>query len=138
MRVRGKQATETGPPLLEREASLALLTEYAAQAAAGEGRLVLLGGEAGVGKSALVERLRQELPEARWSWSMCDGLFTPRPLGPLFDLADQLGGELLEQCRAGADRDELFRALLAQVAVPKVTGIAVPGTMDLLVADGIP
>ena len=65
MRVRGKPAIETGPPLLEREASLALLTEYAAQAAGGEGRLVLLSGEAGVGKSALVERLCRDLPDAR-------------------------------------------------------------------------
>ena len=77
-----------------------------------------------MGKSALVERLRQELPEARWSWSMCDGLFTPRPLGPLFDLADQLGGELLERCRAGADREELFRALLAEVSAARRDGRA--------------
>jgi DNA-binding CsgD family transcriptional regulator/tetratricopeptide (TPR) repeat protein len=142
-------AADTAPPLLERELPLTLLTEYAAQAAAGEGRLILLGGEAGVGKSALLERLHQELPEARWSWSMCDGLFTPRPLGPLFDLADQLGGDLLERCRAGAGREELFRALLAQVAVPKavavpkvvtvpeVTGIAAPGAMDVLVVEDI-
>ena len=40
MRVRGKPAIGTGPPLLEREASLALLNEYAAQAAGREGRLV--------------------------------------------------------------------------------------------------
>src|SRR5690242_3801197 len=122
-------AADTATPLLERDAPLTLLTEYAAQAAAGEGRLVLLGGEAGVGKSALVERLRPELPEARWSWSMCDGLFTPRPLGPLFDLADQLGGGLLERCRAGTDREELFRALLAEAAAP--------GAMDVLVVEDI-
>ena len=85
---------------LEREMSLASLNEYAGQARGGEGRLVLIGGEAGVGKSALVERLQRDLPQARWSWGMCDGLFTPRPLGPLFDLADQLGGGLLERCAA--------------------------------------
>jgi hypothetical protein len=45
-------------------------------------------------------------------WGACDGLFTPRPLGPLYDLADQFGGELLELCARGADREELFRALL--------------------------
>jgi DNA-binding CsgD family transcriptional regulator/tetratricopeptide (TPR) repeat protein len=123
--------------LLEREQPLALLIEYAAQAAAGEGRLVLLGGEAGVGKSALVERLRWELPEARWSWSVCDGLFTPRPLGPLFDLADQLGGELLERCRAGADREELFRALLAQVGAPEGTDTAARSVMDVVVVEDI-
>ena len=140
MRVRGKPAIETGPPLLEREASLALLTEYAAQAAGGEGRLVLLSGEAGVGKSALVERLCRDLPDARWSWSMCDGLFTPRPLGPLFDLADQLGGALLERGRAGADREELFRTLLGILSAPGVLDVVVvedihwadEATLDLL------
>src|SRR4029077_4281040 len=109
------QVIETGPPLLERESSLALLSEYAAQAAGGEGRLVLLRVEARVAKSALVERLCRDMPDARWSWSMCDGLFTPRPLGPLFDLSDQLGGALLDRCWAGASREELFRTLLAQV-----------------------
>jgi DNA-binding CsgD family transcriptional regulator/tetratricopeptide (TPR) repeat protein len=140
MRVRGKPAIETGPPLLEREASLALLTEYAAQAADGDGRLVLLSGEAGVGKSALVERLCRDLPDARWSWSMCDGLFTPRPLGPLFDLADQLGGALLERGRAGADREELFRTLLGILSAPGVLDVVVvedihwadEATLDLL------
>jgi tetratricopeptide (TPR) repeat protein len=129
MRVRGKPAIETGPPLLERESSLALLTEHAAQAAGGEGRLVLLSGEAGVGKSALVERLCRDLPDARWSWSMCDGLFTPRPLGPLFDLADQLGGTLLDRCRAGAGREELFGTLLAQVRAS--------GELDVVVVEDV-
>src|SRR5437764_789139 len=94
---------DTVAPLLERESSLALLAEDAAQAADGEGRLVLLSGEAGVGKSALIERLHRDLPGARWSWGVCDGLFTPRALGPLFDLAGQVGGSLLERCRAGTD-----------------------------------
>ena len=129
MRVRGKLAIETGPPLLERESSLALLSEYAAQAAGGEGRLVLLSGEAGVGKSALVERLCRDLPDARWSWSMCDGLFTPRPLGPLFDLADQFGGALLDRCRAGVGREELFRTLLAQVRAS--------GGLDVVVVEDV-
>ena len=38
--------------LLEREPPLALLAGYAAEARRGEGRLVLLDGEAGVGKTA--------------------------------------------------------------------------------------
>ena len=42
--------------LLEREAQLASLEEYAAEARQGDGRLVLIAGEAGVGKSALVEQ----------------------------------------------------------------------------------
>jgi DNA-binding CsgD family transcriptional regulator/tetratricopeptide (TPR) repeat protein len=102
--------------LLERGAALAPLAEYADEARAGDGRLVLVAGEAGIGKSALVEQLHDDLPDARWLWGACDGLFTPRPLGPLFDIAGQLGGELGELCRAGAAREELFRALLAQVS----------------------
>ena len=93
--------------LLERGASLASLAGYADEARQGVGRLVLVAGEAGVGKSALVEQLHSDLPDARWSRGACDGLFTPRPLGPLFDLAAQLGGELDERCRAGAVREDL-------------------------------
>ena len=110
------RATLIGMRLLERESSLASLAAYAREAQGGDGRLVLVAGEAGVGKSALLEQFERDLPDARWSWGACDGLFTPRPLGPLFDIADQLGGELLDLCGARAARDELFGALLRQVS----------------------
>ena len=45
--------------LLERESALAALAEYAAEARGGDGRLVLVAGEAGVGKSALVEEFQE-------------------------------------------------------------------------------
>jgi DNA-binding CsgD family transcriptional regulator/tetratricopeptide (TPR) repeat protein len=115
--------------LLEREACLVSLAGYADEARHGEGRLVLVAGEAGVGKSALVEQLHHDLPDARWSWGACDGLFTPRPLGPLLDLADQLGGELEELSRAGAAREDLFRALLRQVSEP--------GRLNVLVVEDV-
>jgi DNA-binding CsgD family transcriptional regulator/tetratricopeptide (TPR) repeat protein len=123
------EADTDGMPLLERESSLTSLAGYAEEARRGEGRLVLVAGEAGVGKSALAERLERDLPDARWCWGACDGLFTPRPLGPLFDFAGQLGGELLELRRAGAARQELFAALLSQVSEP--------GTLDVLVVEDI-
>jgi len=126
--------------LLERESPLASLAEYAGEARHGEGRLVLVAGEAGVGKSTLVEQLQRDVPDARWSWGACDGLFTPRPLGPLFDLAGQLGGELLELCRTSATRDELFDAVLRQLSEPGSLNVVViedvhwadEATIDLL------
>ena len=101
--------------LLEREAQLASLTQYAEEATAGHGRLVLLAGEAGVGKSSLLEELEPRLDGVRWAWGACDGLFTPRPLAPLVDIGGQLGGEVGELLRAGAGPDQLFTALLADV-----------------------
>src|SRR5579862_8140998 len=101
--------------LLERDPVLASLRQYAREAGQGEGRLVLIAGEAGVGKSVLVERFQCDLPDARWSWGACDGLSTPRPLAPLFDLARDLGGTLEDLCRGRPERDELFAALLSQV-----------------------
>ncbi|HEX4258495.1 MAG TPA: AAA family ATPase, partial [Streptosporangiaceae bacterium] len=129
-----------GVPLLEREAQLASLRQYAREARDGDGRMVLVAGEAGVGKSALVEQVQADLPDASWYWGACDGLFTPRPLGPLFDIAAKLGGELLELCRADAPREELFGALLAQVCAPDAWHVVVvedihwadEATIDLL------
>jgi DNA-binding CsgD family transcriptional regulator/tetratricopeptide (TPR) repeat protein len=115
--------------LLERESALAELSRLADQARQGEGRLVMVAGEAGVGKTALVEQFQRELRDARWSWSACDGLFTPLPLGPLFDVAGQLGGKLAELCAAGADRERLFGALVSQLSEP--------GTLDIVVVEDV-
>jgi class 3 adenylate cyclase/predicted ATPase len=48
-------------PIVGREQELALLRERWHQAQAGEGQMVLLGGEAGIGKSRITEALLQEL-----------------------------------------------------------------------------
>jgi DNA-binding CsgD family transcriptional regulator/tetratricopeptide (TPR) repeat protein len=101
--------------LIERESQLAALHQYAKEASLGQGRLVLIAGESGVGKSVLLDELGQELREARWLWAGCDGLFTPAALGPLLDLAGQLDGDLLRLCRAEAKRDQLYAALLRQL-----------------------
>src|SRR5436309_1819541 len=86
--IRGIEAVR----LLERESQLASLAEYAGEARRGAGRRVLIAGEAGVGKSALVEQVERDLPNAIWYWGACDGLFIPRPPGPLCDIASGLGG----------------------------------------------
>ena len=52
-----------GMRLIERESQLAALHEYAKEAGRGQGRLVLISGEAGVGKSVLLEEFAQESDE---------------------------------------------------------------------------
>ena len=67
--------------LLERSSFLDALAGYAVEARHGSGRLVLVSGESGIGKTALVEAFQAQLHGARWLWGACDGLLTPRPLG---------------------------------------------------------
>lgn len=104
--------------LLERAAFLQTLGEYAAEGRNGDGRLVLVSGESGIGKTALLEAFQERSRGIRWLWGACDGLLTPRPLGPLFDIGPQVGGELARLCRRGASRDRLFAALQAELSAP--------------------
>jgi len=126
--------------LLERAAFLQTLAEYAGEAARGSGRLVLVSGESGMGKTVLLEEFQHQLPGARWLWGGCDGLLTPRPLGPLFDIGTQLDGEFAALCRGGAPRERLFTGFLAEIGPPAGFTVAViedvhwadEATIDLL------
>jgi len=114
------------PTFLERDSQVDALLGYAAEADAGAGRLVLVHGEAGGGKSTLLEHAEDRLPDASWHWGACDGLFTPLPLAPLRDIAESIGDPLLAGFRADASRETLFAALLEAVrADPGLTVLAV-------------
>ena len=107
--------------LLERDQSLQAL-HSAFREAGHEGRVALVYGEAGIGKSALVE---QFIKEHEHSWRVlqgtCDSLFTPRPLGPLHDIAHQISspngtqGSLLGLLNSESDRGTIFSACLNEL-----------------------
>jgi ATP/maltotriose-dependent transcriptional regulator MalT len=141
---------QTGPPsrahnppmaLLERETQLTALDEWLGDSRASRGRLVLVAGEAGAGKTALVDAFRHRHPEARWLLSACDGIFTPRPLAPVIDVAESVGGELARLAfTAGTAREQLFAALLRELLAAGDVGVLVVedvhwadrATLDLL------
>jgi DNA-binding CsgD family transcriptional regulator/tetratricopeptide (TPR) repeat protein len=111
-------AAEPSSKLLERARELTALRMW--MAAVGherQGRLALVGGEAGVGKTALVRRFSEEQPRsARILWGECDALFTPRPLGPLLDVARLTGGDLERLVDGGAKPHEVADALMRELA----------------------
>ena len=96
--------------LLERQGMLDQLDELLGQASGGRGRLVLVRGEAGIGKTALVESFVAGRGGRVW-WGACDPVTPPRPLAPIIDIAVQAGGELLESL-ADPGRHRIVAAFL--------------------------
>ena len=100
--------------LLERESPLRSAGEYLAEAAAGHGRLLLVAGEAGVGKSAFVDAVLGRVgPEMTVAVGGCDGSGTPAPLGPLLEMLADLPEGVWEE---GADRAQVFSRLSGALA----------------------
>jgi DNA-binding CsgD family transcriptional regulator/tetratricopeptide (TPR) repeat protein len=101
--------------LIEREALLARLQAWLEQART-TGRLALVGGEAGVGKTSLARSFVETCPDSfRVLWGACDPLSTPRPLAPFHDIAPFAA--LLRKQRGGHG---LLTALLGELTVHSV------------------
>ncbi len=74
--------------LLERARELALLIDLVTNLGGSGGKVVLIRGEAGIGKSALIrEFFNTSQKGARFYIGFCDDLQTPQPYGPLWDIA---------------------------------------------------
>src|SRR5437763_15716432 len=102
--------------LLERDEALAALAEAHASAGRGGGRVVVVSGEAGIGKSALVDAFRAALPvETRVLLGTCDDLAIPRPLAPFSDLIGHVSAALEDAVLAGAPPQRLHPPLIAEL-----------------------
>ncbi len=99
--------------LLERAAARRALAAWLDEARAGQGRVALVGGEAGAGKTSLVRAFAADHREqARVLVGGCDPLDTPLPLGPLRDVAARLDPALPAALRTGTARHETFVQVL--------------------------
>ena len=98
---------------LEREPFIEKLTKLLLRARAGEGRMVFLGAEAGGGKTTLIQHFCAGAQETTHvSIGICDPLSTPQPMGPLWDIAAEMGGDFAYLIRAGEKPERIFRAFL--------------------------
>jgi DNA-binding CsgD family transcriptional regulator/tetratricopeptide (TPR) repeat protein len=102
--------------LLERHEALAALGAACAAAARGEGCVVYVTGEPGIGKTSLVSQFVRECEAgARVLLGTCDDLYIPRPLGPFQDLAGSVSAPLGQALATGAAPHEIQTLLIAEL-----------------------
>ena len=114
-RVMRNAGVNTGSTILERAAELESLEKALQGAVGGAGSVVLIAGEAGIGKTSLVRAFAHNRPDrVRLLIGACDDLVTPRTLGPLRDAMRGEGGPLAAALSAG-DREAVLTTLLAEL-----------------------
>jgi DNA-binding winged helix-turn-helix (wHTH) protein len=98
-------AQQEGPPFVGRERIIERLEHALADAQRGRGRLCVLMGEAGIGKTRAVEALQQKLVgrPVRVAWGFCREVGDTPPLWPWL--------RLLREVAAGSRSPELTHAL---------------------------
>ena len=122
----------SGIELLEREADATVFARAIIDARS-SGRVVLVAGEAGIGKTTLATSVLGGLGDLRVLSGACDALVVARSLGPVHDMARQAGGALAAAVEDGAGRERLLGALLDELASPRPTAMVIE---DLHWADG--
>jgi DNA-binding CsgD family transcriptional regulator/tetratricopeptide (TPR) repeat protein len=105
----------TAGGLLERGDQLALLDDLLdVVRESSRGCVVLVAGEAGVGKTALIREFCDD-SSACLLRGACEPLFTPRPLGPLLEIAHESPGDLADLLHRGAMPYEVVAALVEEL-----------------------
>jgi DNA-binding CsgD family transcriptional regulator/tetratricopeptide (TPR) repeat protein len=130
----GTSLTSAAPPparrqltgLQERDRELQQLQGLLATASFGAGQVVLVEGEAGVGKTSLLRAFLASLPPDAAVWQgRCDPLATPRPFAPLHDIAAVTGGPLGSLLENEAPPFDVSRAMLEGLRAPGSTRVVV-------------
>jgi len=116
----------TATHLLERQAQVGELARLLHEAGTSAGKIAFVSGEAGAGKSALIEEFtQQKVRSARLLWGSCDALQTSRVLGPVNEVAAGLSLLPEEKRESNLSREELFSRLLERLSPPNPLSIVV-------------
>jgi DNA-binding CsgD family transcriptional regulator len=126
--------------LVEREAALQAFDHHLQHVALGTGHVLLVAGEAGIGKTTLLKALAARRGEAALWWGACDSLGTPHPLAPLHDIARAADVGFAPLLQPGHPRAALFEAVLTELQCSRRAVVAVvedvhwadDATLDLL------
>ena len=124
--------------LVERGAAVEALDGCLQTVREGSGQIVLVCGEAGIGKTSLLRQFASQHPRVPLWWGACDALQTPHPLAPLLDIARENHPRFAAQL--AGPRPALFEAVLDELrlaATPVLVVIedahwADDATLDLL------
>ncbi|MCK9688713.1 ATP-binding protein [Scleromatobacter humisilvae] len=126
--------------LVERDAALLTFERQLAAARLGGGHVLLVSGEAGIGKTTLLKAFAERRGDAALWWGACDSLETPHPLAPLHDIARGTDAAFRALLQPGQARAELFEAVLTTLQRSRQPVLAVfedvhwadDATLDLL------
>lgn len=124
--------------LVERSAALEALDGCLQAVHDGIGRVLLVAGEAGIGKTSLLRQFASRHARVSLWWGACDALQTPHPLAPLLDIARE--NQPRFAAALAGPRPALFEAVLDDLrlaAMPVLLVIedahwADEATLDLL------
>ncbi|MFL6696247.1 MAG: ATP-binding protein [Vitreoscilla sp.] len=126
--------------LVERDAALQAFDRQLGATRLGGGHVLLVCGEAGIGKTTLLKAFAERRGDALLWWGACDSLGTPHPLAPLHDIARAADVAFRPLLQPGHARADLFEAVLTTLQQGRVPTLAVfedvhwadDATLDLL------
>ena len=102
--------------IIERDNAIAILNKLAVNSATGHGQIALVRGEAGIGKTTLLQYfISQNNNRYQYYWGGCEALLTPRVLGPLHDMSSAFSLDVLKVLDSDASITKLLKLVLREL-----------------------